>query len=136
MMVNLMKQELQRDEALRLRPYQDTLGKLTIGVGRNLSDVGITFEEADYLLTNDIANAMHALDTVIPTWKLFSENRQRALVNMMFNLGMHKFLEFKNMISYLKAGDFEKAAASALDSEWSKQVGSRANRIAAQIENG
>lgn len=39
-----------RHEGLRLKPYHDTVRKLTIGIGRNLDDVGITHEEALILL--------------------------------------------------------------------------------------
>lgn len=136
MILNLMKDELRRDEGLRLKPYEDSVGKLTIGIGRNLDDNGITETEADFLLTNDIASAMGTLDMFIPWWKNLSEVRQRAVLNMCFNMGIHKLMGFTNMLKALRTGDYETASAEALNSEWSRQVGARSHRIAIQIASG
>lgn len=132
----LMKAELTRDEALKLKPYKDTKGKTTIGIGRNLDDVGITADEADFLLTNDIANNMQTLDMAFPWWKDLSEARQRALLNMTFNMGLHKLLEFRDMLAALKSGDYASASQEALNSLWAREVGSRAQRIAVQFASG
>ena len=56
--LDALRSELRRDEGVRLKPYRDTVGKITIGVGRNLTDVGITPDEADVLLDHDIAAAI------------------------------------------------------------------------------
>jgi len=131
-----LKEELIRDEGLKLKPYKCSAGKTTIGVGRNLDDVGISEVEADMLLINDINDAIHSLDMAFPIWKTLSDARQRALVNMMFNLGMSKFMKFRNMLSAIRAGDFKLAAEEALASAWEDQVGNRAIRIATMLENG
>lgn len=131
-----MKDELTRDEALKLKPYRDTKGKLTIGIGRNLDDVGITAGEADFLLTNDIANAMQSLDMALPWWKNLSEARQRGLLNMTFNMGLHKVMEFTNMLAALKSGDWATASSESLNSDWAREVGNRAQRIAVQFASG
>lgn len=136
MILNLMKDELRRDEGIRLKPYKDSVGKTTIGIGRNLDDVGITDYEADYLLTNDIANAMQGLDMALPFWKDMTESRQRALLNMVFNMGLHKVMEFTHMIIALRTGDYQTASDECLNSAWAKQVGSRAQRIAVQFATG
>jgi lysozyme len=134
--MSLMKRELTQDEALRLKPYRCTAGKLTIGVGRNLDDVGITANEADYLLENDIGRAMADLDRALPWWRGLSDSRQRALVNMCFNLGLTRLLGFKGMLSALESGDGAEAAREALDSAWARQVGGRAQRIAKMLVEG
>ena len=131
-----LKAELIRDEGLRLKPYRCTAGKLTIGVGRNLDDVGLIAEEASYLLENDIGRSAGDLDQNVPWWRSMTDARQRALVNMCFNLGWPRLKGFKNMLAHLQAGDFERAAAEALDSRWARQVGERAARIAALIREG
>jgi len=134
--MNELKAELVRDEGLRLKPYEDTAGKLTIGVGRNLDDVGLTEEEAGYLLENDVGRSMVDLDRNAPWWRSMSDARQRALVNMCFNLGWPRLSQFKNMLAALEAGDFVRAAAEALDSRWARQVGRRSARIAVRIREG
>lgn len=134
--VGRMKAELGRDEGVRLKPYRDGVGKLTLGIGRNLDDVGITANEADYLLENDIGRAMAGLDAALPWWRELSEARQRALVNMAFNLGVAGLLGFRAAIAALHAGDYDAAAVAALDSRWARQVGMRADRIAAMLREG
>lgn len=131
-----LKLDLTRDEGVRLKPYEDSVGKLTIGIGRNLDDVGISSAEADYMLTNDVASIMQTLDMAIPYWKNQTEDRQRAIANMAFNMGIHRLLGFTNMLAAIRAGDFATASQEALNSEWAKQVGARAQRIAVLLATG
>jgi len=131
----LLEADLIRDEGLRLKPYVDTVGRLTIGVGRNLTDVGVSESEARILLGNDIDAVAAQLGRALPWWAGLSEARQRALVNMGF-MGVPKLLEFRRMLAALQAGDWAEAARQALDSRWAQQVGSRAHRVAALIEEG
>lgn len=132
----LMRVELIRDEGIRLRPYKDSVGKLTIGVGRNLDDVGISAEEANRLLDADIDRAAAALDKALPWWRGLSEVRQRVLLNMCFNLGIGALLGFKNTLAAIKAGRYEDAASGMLASKWAGQVGDRAKRLAAMMRTG
>jgi len=125
--------DLIRDEGLELKPYRCTSNKLTIGVGRNIEDNGITEAEARYLLHNDLGRVVHELDQNAAWWKNLPDSQKNALINMSFNLGWPRLSKFKNMLAALEAGDFEKAATEALDSRWASQVGDRAHRIAAQI---
>ena len=122
--------DLMRDEGVRLKVYRCPAGRLTIGVGRNLQDVGISSMEAVDLLGNDIARVISELNAALPWWRGVPEPGQRALANMAFNLGLTRLMEFQRMIAALRAGDYEAAAAEALDSKWAEQVGARAERIA------
>ncbi|MEC4589513.1 glycoside hydrolase family protein [Nitrospirillum amazonense] len=128
--------DLRRDEGVRLKPYTDTVGKLTIGVGRNLSDVGLSAVEVDALLANDIARVIAELDHALPWWRTLSEARQRALANMAFNMGVPTLLTFHTTLGHLQASRFDGAAESALASRWAGQVGARANRVAALLKAG
>lgn len=128
--------ELIRDEGLRLKPYRDTAGKLTIGVGRNLEDRGITEREAHEMLANDILDIAYDLDRLIPWWRGLSDARQRALLNVGFNVGVGGLLKFHKMLAALQAGDFTTAAHEARDSLWARQVGQRAERVAQLISEG
>lgn len=136
MNLDALKADLRRDEGLRLKPYRDTVGKASIGIGRNLDDVGISEDEADYLLINDIFRAMADLDRAMPWWRDLSEARQRALCNMAFNLGLTRLQGFKKMLAALEAQDWPSAAREALDSKWARQVGDRADRIAEAFAGG
>lgn len=124
------------DEGVRLKPYRDTVGKLTIGVGRNLDDRGITEIEAAQMLDTDINLAKVELAFFMPWSSQLNDARREALLNMTFNLGIVKLRLFKNMLAALKAGDWQKAHDEALNSKWAKQVKQRANRIAKTFLTG
>jgi lysozyme len=127
--------QLVRDEGLRLKPYSDTEGKLTIGIGRNLTDVGISVDEAHALLSNDVLRVQKALEAF--TWyTLLDDVRKAALVNMAFNIGVERMFEFTHMLTALRLGNWGDAADEMLDSKWASQVGDRAKRLAQQIRTG
>lgn len=123
-------------EGLRLKPYKDTEGILTIGYGRNLEDVGITEKEAEILLQNDIVRAEHDLIKVMPDVKKMNVVRYYVLVDMMFNLGFNGFNGFKRMIKAIKEKDYQKAADEMLDSKWAGQVKGRATELAEMMKTG
>ena len=125
-----------RDEGIRLKIYQDTVGKWTIGIGRNLSDRGISRDEAMTLLHNDIDSHLREVRAALPWFDALDEVRQRAVVNMAFNLGVPKLMEFRNTLQAIADGDWRKAAAGMRASLWAKQVGARAERLAQMIERG
>lgn len=132
----LLESELLRDEGLVTKPYKDSKGILTIGVGRNLEATGITVPEAMYLLDNDIDKVMAWLTQNLPWWVVLSDARQRALANMCFNLGGKRLLEFHKFLRALQDGDYTTAGIEMLDSDWAKQVGARAQRLHSLIVNG
>lgn len=132
----MLLQDLKRDEGVVLKPYRDTVGKLSIGIGRNLDDVGITEDEALILAKHDVFKVIGQLDQRIPWWRTLSEPRQRALANMAFNLGINGLLGFKLALSALQADQFSVAADELLRSRWAQQVGDRAKRIADLIRQG
>ena len=131
-----LQEELIRDEALRLKPYIDTRGKWTIGVGRNLSDDGISREEAMMMLNNDITIAVSALDSLLPWWRKLSEVRQHVLINMCFNMGAQKLAGFRLALAAMEKGDYEEAARQMEASEWYNEVGNRAIRLTEQMRLG
>jgi len=135
---DLVKTMLVVDEGLRLKPYRDIVGKLTIGVGRNLDDVGISEDEALYLLENDIQRTIQDATNIFGTsiWLSLDEVRQAVILDMLFNLGKPRFLTFKKFIKAVKEKDFEKASKEMLDSRWARQVKKRAQRLAYMMRTG
>ena len=131
-----MIRQLRLHEGERLKPYRCTAGKLTIGVGRNLEDRGITAAESAYLLGNDIDSHWRELVRALPWVERLDEVRQRVLLDMAFNLGIGGLLGFKNTLATIKAGDYQKAAAMMLDSKWARQVGRRADRLSGMMASG
>jgi lysozyme len=128
--------QLVRDEGIRLKLYQDTRGKWTIGVGRDLSDVGISEAEAMVLLANDVQEATKSLQQAFPWTTALDDVRFGALANMCFNLGVGGLSGFRLFLAAMQQGNWEEAKTEMLDSAWAEQVGARAQRLALQIETG
>ncbi len=136
-LMDRIKEQLVRHEGLRLKPYRCTAGKLTIGVGRNLDDCGISQSEAYIMLINDIMNCEKQLQAKIPDiYNGLDEVRKSVLLNMCFNLGINGLLGFKNTLEFTKAGDWERAANNMLVSKWAKQVGRRAIELSELMRKG
>ena len=133
MYLDKLKADLARDEDFVSHAYQDSEGYWTIGIGRLIDKRrggGITREEAEYLLENDLKTARADLDAIAPWWTLLPDDVQRGLINMAYNLGRSRLAGFKRMFAALKDRDYHGAAEEALDSKWARQVGPRAHRIA------
>lgn len=119
---------LEKDEGFRSKPYKDTVGKLTIGIGRNLDDRGISLAEARFLLKNDVAECVRDL-SLYSFWENANDSRKAALINFRFQLGLAGFQKFKNTIAKITAGDWGGAADAMLESRWATQVPARAKRV-------
>ena len=134
----LLRSELKRDEGERLKPYVCTAGKTTIGIGRNLDDLGISEEESIFLFKNDMERVEKEARSIFSNWDSICDARQRALMNLLFALGMTKFLRFKNMIAAVRSEQWNTAGDEALDSVWARTKGieARAARIANMLRQG
>jgi lysozyme len=131
-----IEEQLILHEGLRLKPYRCTAGKLTIGVGRNLDDVGITQDEAMYLLRSDVARCARDLRNRLPWFDSLDAIRQRVLLDMAFNLGIKGLLSFKNTLEFVRKGEWKSASENMLKSKWAKQVGRRAVRLSTMMMTG
>lgn len=129
-------EQLELHEGKKSKPYKDTVGKLTIGIGRNLDDRGITEEEIVFLFGTDVALVEKDLDKNLKWWRDMSEVRQRVLADMCFNLGITKLLTFKNTLEAMRTGRYNDAASGMLNSLWAKQVKGRAVRLANMMRTG
>lgn len=122
-------------EGLRTKPYTDTVGKLTIGVGHNLTDNGLTATQCLAICEDDIKDTLKFLESHCPWFSPLDDVRQRAIANMTFNL-MGKILQFKGMIAAIEAKDWNSAADHLLDSLFARQTGKRAKDLAQMIRTG
>ncbi|MBR8429373.1 glycoside hydrolase family protein [Burkholderia cenocepacia] len=130
-----LKAELTRDEDRRYRIYTDTVGKVSGGIGRNLTDKGFRDNEIDLMYQNDIADTEAWLDRNLPWWRTLDPVRQRVLMNMAFNM-QGRLLGFRNFLAAAQRADWSVAAAEMLDSLWARQVGDRAKRLASMMRSG
>ena len=128
-----LTEQLMVHEGLKLQPYICTLGKITIGVGRNLDDVGLTESECQFLLENDIARCIgecaREFDWFVDAPELIKE----AVINLVFNMGISRFRKFKKTIEHLSKREYTLAGAELLNSRYAEQVPRRSEEIANQI---
>jgi lysozyme len=123
-------------EGLRLKPYKDSVGKLTIGVGRNLDDKGISNAEAMTMLQNDLSDAEADARSLVPSFVILSANRQAALIDMSLNMGKTRMAGFKDMLAAIDSANFEKAAAEMLDSDAARELPTRYGQLAVMMRAG
>jgi len=127
-----LKSWIKHYEGFNSKPYVDTVGKITIGWGRNLSDNGISVMEAEIMLNDDMDMVEKGL--LQQNFYLNAPgNVKDALFNMCFNLGINGLLEFKDMIKAIEDKNYSLAAKAALSSKWALQVGQRAKDIAVMM---
>lgn len=127
-----LKDHIKEYEGLSNVLYKCTSNKVSIGYGRNLEDVGISKDEAEYLLKNDIDIALDEVSEHFDMPNL-PEPAQIVLVDMCFNMGISRLLNFRNMIEAMQADDWDKAADELLDSKYATQTKRRARMNASLL---
>ena len=138
-MIGNISDQLRRDEDEVLTAYPDSLGYLTIGVGRLIDGRkggGITKEESAYLLANDIKRKTEEVLAALPWASTLDPVRFAVLVNMAFQLGTSGLLGFKNTLALVQAGNWAHAAENMRSSKWHAQTPARCERLAKQITTG
>lgn len=145
-----IKKRLEFHEGFRAECYHCTSGKKTIGIGRNLeakpfteselllikNPEKITKQEAYFLLENDIKETICLLNNMVRCFSKLDDERQYALIDMGFQMGVFSVCKFKKMLAAMESGDFENASKECLDSLYAKQVPVRAERISRLIKTG
>jgi len=135
---DIVNAQLTRHEGVKRFPYVDTVGKTTIGCGRNLTDKGLRADEIEMLLRHDISDAEDDARALL-TDTIFdglSDNRKAVMVNMAFNLGLTKLRKFTTTLAAIKARRYGDAGIAMRQSLWAAQVGQRAIELAKLMEVG
>jgi lysozyme len=129
---------LKRHEGVRSHVYLCSAGYETIGVGRNISKsgMGLSDDEVDYLLENDIARVIKELSSEYPWFNDLDDVRKDAMIDISFNLGATRLRGFKKALAAMEVADYTLAAKEFLDSKWSRDVKGRAHELASMIETG
>lgn len=133
---DILKAQLVIDEGDRDFPYKDTVNNLSIGIGRNLTSVGISQDEKELMLANDVGRAEVAAVNIFPAFYSLSDNRKAALANLAFNMGQATLATFTGFVGLVNAGSWDAAADDLLGTKYAQEVGARAQRIAALLRSG
>ena len=128
--------QLKVHEGVRSKVYLDTEGIETIGVGRNLRDRGLSDDEIELMLANDIRDLQEEVERAFSWWSDLDDVRQRVVVDMAFNMGLGSLSKFVNTLSHIENGRYEEAGVEMLDSKWARQVGDRANVLSNMMKTG
>jgi len=134
-MIHELINEITEDEGFISKPYKDTLGVLTIGFGTNIEQ-GITRPMARAMFETDLRDKIKELENKKPFVVMLSEERQKIIFNMVYQLGVGGVLKFKKMWLALENEDYKTASIEMLDSKWAKQTPSRAKRLASRMKRG
>jgi len=125
--------DLQVDEGVRLKPYTDTRGNISIAIGRNLTGVGVSHAEAVTLCLTDIATAGAALDANWPWWRSLPQAQACVMLNLAFNMGAETLSQFVHFLAAMQAHDWAAAGAQLVSSDWYGEVGQRGPRMVARL---
>ena len=129
--------EVKLAEGFRANAYQDTAGVWTVGYGTNLQALVISESQAETWCIQKLDESTSEAGMAFAWFAGLSDGRQRAVVEMIYNLGLPRFQGFRKLISAMSRGDYAQAAVEALDSDWASQVGLvRATRIADLLQHG
>jgi lysozyme len=134
MKINLRTLIVEHEE-LRRFPYVDTAGKITIGIGYNLTDRGISYTWINERYEEDVSFFYNNLCRDFPWFNDLDENRKIVLIDMCF-MGYKKFLEFEKLLAAMERGDYESAALEILDSKWAIETNIRAIQDAQIMRTG
>lgn len=136
-----LKAMLERHEGRKNKPYLDSEGYATIGVGHKLTKFDKiteiwTEEDIDKVFLEDYKTARRLLEINCPWVQDFDSCRHCALVDFVFNVGVGTLMKFKKSLKALESHDWITAKDELLNSKWAKQVKGRAKEIAYMIETG
>lgn len=131
-----LEQLLTLHEGKKNKPYKDTVGKTTIGIGRNLDDKGLSDSEVLYLFRNDLQQHSKEVEQAFPWVSGLDPARRAVLIDMCFNMGIGGLSQFKRTLELIRNGEYEKAAVAMLQSKWATQVGNRAKRLSEMMRTG
>ena len=131
-MKETLEQMIERHEGCRYTPYIDSVGVQTIGIGHNLHKP-LRRETVEMMRNHDIEDARNDCLHQFPWFADLTEQRQWAMIDLCFNMGVNRLMTFKNFLLAMSLGDYETAADHLLDSLYAKQVKGRAREIATMI---
>lgn len=152
---NTLFSQISKHEGVRPTVYKDTMNHPTVGIGFNLDDrnnraklqdLGIdvnellqgkplTDREIKTLYNISLTTAYNDAKKFLPNFSAHPEQVQRAIVDMSFNMGLNKLMQFQRLRNALMMKDYNLAANEMMNSRWAKQVGRRAVNLANLVKS-
>ena len=153
MNIQQLQLELERDEGIVYKIYNDHLGHPTFGIGHLITEsdpeyglavgTSVSAERCTEVFEKDVKSVFADCEKLYKAgssrWSSdfyeLPEEAQLIIANMMFNMGRTRLSKFKGMKSGVDARDWERAADEMVDSRWYNQVTSRADRLVVRMRN-
>ena len=140
------KSDIRQAEGKRSAVYDDATGlplsvgmtlrgNPTIGYGRALNKRPLADNEIEFLLDNDASETLEWCADNLNFWGELSTIRQRAVANMVYQIGTTGFLKFHDTIAAITNQDWITAHDHILQTAYAAQTPSRAERVANMILN-
>lgn len=130
-----LKKTIIRHEGKKKKLYKCTADKWTIGVGHNIEDNGLSEAAIQFIFEEDLSTSIAECQRNIIGWDEMPSPVQEALVNLVFNMGINRLMQFKKTLGYLRNGEFGEAAEELLDSRYARQVPTRAQEVSDMIRS-
>lgn len=140
------------DEGYRAKPYKDTAGKLTVGVGHNLEGGRKIPDEIVQMVLREAEWPSNAVDALFDydfacaeidakmyygqdKWGDAPDLIKIALINMAFNLGFTKLCKFTKFLGALQKKNYKAAAAELMNSKAAQQLPKRYTKLKKLVES-
>jgi len=137
-----IKEDLTKHEGCKTTVYLCTEGIPTVGIGHALYGfeelaVGdeVSMEQVLEWFKEDCNEALTDCRALFLNFDSLPDQVKRVLVNMAFNLGRSRLGKFKNMVTAVNEGNWNKAADEMVDSRWYNQVGNRSVELENWMRN-
>ena len=145
-----LREMVKMHEGCSLFAYHCPAGFWTIGYGWNIeahplpehiaaelrAHSRITEEMAEELLTISLEAALLNAEAIFPGFQDFSDDRQDALTDFVFNVGTGTAMKFKRLRQAIAENNWSWAADELESSKWFKQVGNRGRKIVEMVRHG
>ena len=145
MNIEQLREELERDEGIIYKIYNDHLGYATFGIGHLVLEsdpeygaplgTAVSEERCYEVFEQDVQTVLSDCEKLYEDFYDLPEDAQLIIANMMFNMGLTRLSKFKGMKRGVDARDWETAADEMVDSRWYTQVQRRADRLVVRMRS-
>ena len=145
MNIEQLREELERDEGIIYKIYNDHLGYATFGIGHLVLEsdpeygaplgTAVSEERCYEVFEQDVQTVLSDCEKLYEDFYDLPEDAQLIIANMMFNMGLTRLSKFKGMKRGVDARDWETAADEMVDSRWYTQVQTRADRLVVRMRS-
>ena len=145
-MIDKLAEILTVDEGKRTLCYDDATGEtikpgttvegnITIGIGRDIQNFGLSEDEIQMLLKNDIKRIIEEARN-FPFYEKLNQARKIVILSMLFNLGLTRFNKFIKFKKAVHAQSYDVAAMEMRDSLYYRQLSHRVEKLAVWMDSG